>query len=373
VRVLITGGAGFIGSHTADALLAGGHEVLVFDSLEPQVHGPERQWPAYLHGSVERVRGDVRDRTSLAQALSATDAVFHLAAATGVGQSMYQIGRYFEANVQGTANLLDILAHEPHRVRKLVTASSRAIYGEGMYWCLRCGEVAPDQRSPAKLAAKDWDVACPHCAGPTTPMATPESKGPKPASMYAISKLTQEQMCLCFGQAYGLPVVALRYFNVYGTRQSLSNPYTGIITAFLSRLFNGKAPAVYEDGLMTRDLVHVSDVVRANLLALTRDGADGQAINVGTGIGTSIGALARLLCDLVRPDVDPEVAGLARVGDIRHCTADVEAARRRLGYEPHVTLQQGLLEVVEGAKGQGALEDSSEIARRELAESGLLR
>lgn len=191
--------------------------------------------------------------------------------------------------------------------------------------------------------------------------------------MYAISKLTQEQMCLCFGEAYDLPVVALRYFNAYGPRQSFTNPYTGIITVFLSRLFNGRAPEVYEDGRMTRDFVHVSDVVHANLLAMEREGADGQVINIGTGIATSIHTLAELLCEMVSPDLRPQVIGVARVGDIRHCTADLGLTKARLGYEPRVFLEQGLRSVIQDAQQQKKIEDTSAIARQELTKSGLLR
>jgi len=373
MRVLITGGAGFIGSHTADLLLDGGHEVRVFDNLDPQIHGSGRQWPTWMDKSVETIFGDMRDKTALVRALTNIEVVFHLAAATGVGQSMYQISKYFEVNVQGTAYLLDILANEPHQVRKLILASSRAIYGEGAYRCQHCGIVSPDQRPAAQIDTKQWEVTCPHCSSPVTPSPTPESKMPKPASMYAISKLTQEQMCLCFGEAYDLPVVALRYFNVYGPRQSFTNPYTGIITVFLSRLFNGRAPEVYEDGQMTRDFVHVSDVVRANLLAMEREGADGQVINIGTGIATSIHTLAELLCEMVSPDLRPQVIGVARVGDIRHCTADLGLTKARLGYEPRVFLEQGLRSVIQDAQQQKKIEDTSAIARQELTKSGLLR
>jgi dTDP-L-rhamnose 4-epimerase len=373
MQVLVTGGAGFIGSHTADALLEAGHEVRVFDNLESQVHGPERQWPAYLNEHVERIQGDMRDRVELTRALSRIDVVFHLAAATGVGQSMYQIGKYFDVNVQGTANLLDYLASKSHRVKKVIVASSRAIYGEGAYSCQHCGIVNPDQRTATQIDLKQWELTCPYCSSPVTPIPTPESTPPKPASIYAITKLTQEMMCLCFGQAYGLPVVALRYFNVYGPRQSFSNPYTGIITTFLSRLFNGKAPEVYEDGQMKRDFVHVSDVVRANLLAIESTEADGHAINVGAGIDFNINNLAQLLCEMISSRLKPQVVGIARLGDIRHCTADLQMAKKMLGYEPRTLLQDGLQSVIEYAKQQTKIDDHSAVALRELAESGLLR
>jgi dTDP-L-rhamnose 4-epimerase len=373
MHILITGGAGFIGSHTADALLAAGHHVSVFDNLEPQVHDHRGHWPAYLDVRVAKHRGDVRDKEALAQALVGMDLVFHLAAATGIGQSMYQISKYFEVNVQGTANLLDILANESHQVRRLILASSRAVYGEGAYLCESCGLIEPDQRPPAQLDAKQWDLTCPHCRSSVRPIPTPESKTPKPASMYAITKFAQEQMCLCFGEAYDVPVVVLRYFNVYGPRQSFSNPYAGIITLFLSQLLNGKSPEVYEEGQMTRDFVHVSDVVRANLLAMNRDEISGKVFNVGVGIGTNILTLAELLCAMVSPDLAPEVVGIARVGDIRHCTADLGLAKARLGYEPIFLLQQGLRSVIQDAHQQDIINDTSAIARRELAQSWLLR
>ena len=372
MRVLITGGAGFIGSHLSDALLNNGHEVRVIDNLDPQIHGSARQWPIWMDKSVETIFGDVRDRAALVRALTNIEVVFHLAAATGVGQSMYQISKYFEVNVQGTAHLLDILAKKSHKVRKLILASSRAVYGEGNYLCQHCGLVAPNQRPLTQIDAKQWEVTCPHCTSPLRPIPTPESKIPKPASMYAITKFTQEQMCKCFGETYDLPVVVLRYFNVYGPRQSFTNPYTGIITVFLSRLFNGRAPEVYEDGQMTRDFVHVSDVVQANLLAMERESAESPVINVGSGVSTSIHNLAELLCKMIVPSLRPKVIGIARVGDIRHCTADLDLASIYLGYKPRVTLQHGLRSVIDDAKLR-RVEDFSAVARRELEDSDLLR
>ena len=378
--VLVTGGAGFIGSHLVDALLARDHTVRVFDNLEPQVHGPlaeQGRWPAYANAGAQYILGDVRDRDALAQALEGIDVVYHLAAATGVGQSMYRIAQYVEVNVQGTANLLDALANARNRPRRVVLASSRAIYGEGAYRCASCGIVHPPVRSPAQLDAGQWEPPCPRCGGPIAAVPTPESLPPDPGSIYGVTKLAQEQLCLCTGRAYGLGVTALRFFNVYGPRQSRSNPYTGILTAFLGRLAAGEAPEVYEDGLMTRDFVHVSDIVRALIAAAGPGPETVGAFNIGSGRAASILELAGLLCRSREPAVRPHVSGAARVGDIRHCTADNGAAQSALGYAPVVGLAAGLaaLAALASPTAPGAGHPAADLmgARRELAQAGLLR
>lgn len=385
--VLVTGGAGFIGSHLVDALVARGHAVRVFDNLEPQVHGPlaeQGRWPAYANPGAEYILGDVRDRDALGRALAGVEAVCHLAAGTGVGQSMYQISKYVEVNVQGTANLLDALANgaggpRPHSVRTLILASSRAVYGEGAYRCAACGLVHPPVRNPAQLDrahfdaahsnAAQWEPPCPHCGGPLAPALTPESLPPDPGSIYGVTKLAQEQLCLTAGRAYGLGVTSLRFFNVYGPRQSRSNPYTGIFTAFLGRLAAGAAPEVYEDGLMTRDFVHVSDVVQALLLALAAPGAAGRPYNVGSGRAAAILDVARLLCD--DTGLAPRISGAARVGDIRHCTADNAAAAAAFGYAPQMDLAAGLAALAADRHAHPAADLTT--AARELAQAGLLR
>ena len=375
--VLVTGGAGFIGSHLVDALVARGHAVRVFDSLEPQVHGPlatQGRWPAYANPGAEYLLGDVRDRDALARALAGVEAVCHLAAGTGVGQSMYQISKYVEVNVQGTANLLDALANGSHRVRRLILASSRAIYGEGAYRCAGCGLVHPPVRTPAQLDAAHpdaarWEPPCPRCGGPVAAIPTPETLAPDPGSIYGVTKLAQEQLCLVAGRAYGLGVTSLRFFNVYDPRQSRSNPYTGIFTAFLGRLAAGAAPEVYEDGLMTRDFVHVSDVVQALLLALAAPGAAGRPYNVGSGRAASILDVARLLCD--GSGLAPRISGAARVGDIRHCTADNAAAAAAFGYAPQMDLAAGLATLAADRHAHPAADLTA--AARELAQAGLLR
>src|SRR5216683_7748907 len=282
--VLVTGGAGFIGSHLVDALVERGHKVRVLDKLVGQVHGSSP--PRYLHPEVAFVRGDVCDASLLREVLEGIDVVYHEAAEVGVGQSMYEMRRYVEANDMGTATLLEAIAGQG-KLRKLVVASSMSIYGEGAYACPKCGIVHPLLRPTSQLQARRWEVECPRCAAPISPAPTPEDKPLFPTSVYAITKQDQEQLCLVVGRAYGIPTVALRYFNVYGARQALSNPYTGVCAIFSARLLNDQPPLLFEDGKQTRDFVHVSDIVQANLLALETDHADFQAVNIGTGVATS--------------------------------------------------------------------------------------
>jgi dTDP-L-rhamnose 4-epimerase len=370
--VLITGGAGFIGSHLAELLISAGHRVRILDNLDPQVHGPAGAWPVYLPAEVERMRGDVRERAALAQAVQDVQAVFHLAAATGVGQSMVQVGRYFEVNVQATALLMELLVSQPHSVRRVILASSRAVYGEGAYLCPACGAVEAGLRPVEQLACGQWEPVCPACGGALQALPTPESKPARPGSVYAITKLTQEQTCLTLGQAYGLETVALRFFNVYGPRQALSNPYTGILTTFLTRLLNGKAPEVYEDGGMTRDFVYVGDVARACLTALEHPELAGKVLNVGSGQAVSILEAARRLRVITAPQAPaPVVTGFARAGDVRHCTADTRLAAA-YGITAQVSLDEGLRRLVADARAGELPPDRSEAARRELEQAGLL-
>jgi len=265
-RILITGGAGFVGSHLADALLERGHEVRLFDSLREQVHGGKQ--PSYLNREAQLIVGNVEDRDAVHEAVEGMDVVFHLAAAVGVGQSMYEISKYIRANTLGTANLLQALLKNVNRIEKLVVASSMSIYGEGKYLCAGCGEVDPAPRSAQQLAEKDWEVHCPQCSAALAPIPTPESKPLQCSSFYALSKKDQEEMCLLFGRTYGVPVVALRYFNIYGPRQALANPYTGVAAIFASRMLDGQSPLVFEDGAQMRDFVSVHDVVAATVLAM---------------------------------------------------------------------------------------------------------
>ena len=368
-RVLITGGAGFVGSHLADELIAHGYQVRVLDALAAQVHGDDAQWPAYLSDEVERMQGDVRDADAVRAALEGVDRVFHLAAAVGVGQSMYEIEHYTDVNNRGTAVLLEALSRSP--VKKLVVASSMSVYGEGLYADASGRAVAPPERDPDALRRGDWELRA-H-GEPLTPVHTHEDKPPMPTSVYALSKLDQERLCLIVGQAYGIPATALRFFNIYGTRQALSNPYTGVLAIFASRYMNGKPPRIFEDGNQRRDFVHVSDIARACRLALESDAATGRAINVGSGVSVSIAEVAHAMAKALDvDDLPPEITGQFRVGDIRHCFADIALARELLGYAPRVTLEQGLAELVEWMQDQQAV-DRVDVAAAELASRGLQR
>jgi dTDP-L-rhamnose 4-epimerase len=366
--VLITGGAGFIGSHVADALLAGGHSVRALDNLSPQVHGPERRRPDYLDPRVELLMGDVQDAASVRRALAGVDVVIHLAAAVGVGQSMYQIAHYTATNNLGTAVLLEALSERP--VGRLVVASSMSVYGEGLYRTRDGRPCVAEERSLEQLRRARWEPRGPG-GEPLVPAPTPESKPPALASVYALSKYDQERMCLIVGRAYGIPTTALRLFNVYGVRQALGNPYTGVLAIFASRLLNGNRPTVYEDGLQRRDFVSVLDVAHAFQLAIERPESDGMVLNVGSGRSYSIQEIGeRVAAATGRPELSPTVTGKYRVGDIRHCFADISLAERVLGYAPAVTLERGLAELADWLQHQEA-DDRAEEAGAELAARGL--
>jgi len=370
-NVLVTGGAGFIGSHLVDALVANGHRVRALDALVPQVHGSDAK-PLYLDPTVEFVQADVCDRAVVDKALDDIEVVFHEAAEVGVGQSMYEIERYVRANDLGTAVVLEaILARQP-QIKKLVVASSMSIYGEGAYQCEACGVVYPQLRPSEQLLDRRWELECSSCGKALKPIGTSEEKPLFPTSVYAVTKQDQEQFCLAVGRSYKIPTVALRYFNVYGTRQALSNTYTGVCAIFSARLLNGNRPMIFEDGEQTRDFVHVSDIVQANLLALETDRADYQAVNVGTGVATSVGTVCRLLADGLRVDLKPEIVGRYREGDIRHCVSDISRARKLLGYEPSVSLEQGIPELLSWVRAQAA-QDQVESATAELESRQLVR
>ena len=366
MHILITGGAGFIGSHLADHLLERGHQVRALDNLSPQVHGRVER-PAYLNDDVDLVRGDVRDREAVRRALTGIDAVFHLASAVGVGQSMYEIEHYTSTNNVGTAVLLEALVEHP--VERLVVASSMSLYGEGMYR-RSDGELMHGEERPLdQLRRGAWELFD-ETGGELTPVPTSEDKRPSLSSVYALSKFDQERMCLMIGRAYRIPTVALRFFNVFGTRQALSNPYTGVLAIFASRLMNGNAPLIFEDGRQLRDFVSVYDIVQACRLALEVPEAQGQAFNIGSGRAVTVSDVAALVRGILGKHIDPDVTGKYRVGDIRHCFADISRARAVLGYEPRVSLEDGLVELADWLHEQAA-EDRVTEASRELSTRGL--
>jgi len=370
-NVLVTGGAGFIGSHLVDALVDQGHRVRVLDALVSQVHGEEAA-PRYVNPEAEFVRGDVCDREAVGAALEGIDVVFHEAAEVGVGQSMYEIERYVRANDLGTAVVLEaVLARRP-QIKKLVVASSMSIYGEGAYTCSEHGSLAPQLRPTEQLRDRRWEVECPTCGKDLAAAPTSETKPLFPTSVYAVTKQDQEQFCLAVGRSYSIPTVALRYFNVYGTRQALSNPYTGVCAIFSARLLNGNRPLIFEDGEQTRDFVHVSDIVQANLLALVTNRADYQAINVGTGRPKSVRTVCDLLAKGLGLDIQREIVGKYREGDIRHCVADISKAKALLDYEPRVSLEQGIPELLSWVRAQAA-QDQVESATAELESRQLVR
>jgi dTDP-L-rhamnose 4-epimerase len=321
---------------------------------------------------VEVIRADVRDRAAVERALDGVEVVFHEAAEVGVGQSMEEVARYVGSNTVATTVLLEALAERRAQIRKLVVPSSVSVYGEGAYRCPHCGPVRAEPRTPARLAVREWEPICPRCGDSLSAAPTPETHPLDPASVYAITKQDQEQLCLVVGRAYGIPTVALRYFNVYGPRQALSNPYTGVAAIFSGRLLNKQAPVIFEDGEQTRDFTHVNDIVQANMLALESEAANFQTVNVGTGVATSVRRMAELLASGLGIDIQPEIVGRYREGDIRHCVADISRARTLLGYAPSVRLEEGIPQLLAWVQEQQA-SDAVAKATAELQARGLVR
>lgn len=367
-NILITGGAGFVGSHLADELLLHGYRVRALDNLSSQVHGRDNKKPEYLSPEVELVTGDIRDARAVGNALKGIDAVFHLAASVGVGQSMYEIAQYTSTNTLGTAVLLEAIAERP--VEKLIVASSMSLYGEGMYRTTSGQIREGHQRTIEQLRLGEWELLD-EDGSRLTPIPTPEAKQPDIASIYALSKYDQERMCLMIGRAYDTCVVGLRFFNIYGSRQSLSNPYTGVLAIFASRLLNDKPPVIFEDGCQLRDFVSVHDVKRACRLALEQPAASGKVFNIGSGHSYRVRDIAAQMAEtLGKESVEPQVMGQYRVGDIRHCFADVTLARDVLGYQPRVALEEGMTELASWLEGQTAMDRVAE-ACAELSTRGL--
>src|SRR3989344_5344509 len=364
-KILVTGGLGFIGSHLVDRLVSLGHDVRVLDNLEQQVH--HGNMPAHASKEADIIIGDIRDEETVKNALEDVEVVFHEAAAVGVGQSMYQITKYVDVNTLGTAKLLDAIVNGKYGVRKMIVASSMSIYGEGLYKCGNCGPVTA-VRNAEDLKKHKWEPFC-SCGRLVEPLPTPETKKLDSESVYAISKKDQEELFLSVGKAYGIPAVALRYFNVYGPRQSLNNPYTGVCAIFSSMLKNNNSPVIFEDGQQTRDFVSVHDIVSANILAMDSKKADYDVFNVGNGHPVSILQIAETLAKLYNVRTSPSIKNTFRKGDIRHCYADISKIRK-IGFEPSMKFGDGMKELVAWAKNENAV-DASESAMMELKAKGL--
>lgn len=369
MNILITGGLGFIGTNLALSLRREGkHAVRLFDNLSPQIHGviPVVGSAVLSDPGIEIIRGDVRDQDALAGALRNVDAIIHLAAETGTAQSMYQIAHYNAVNSQATAQMLDFLANNAHSVKKIVLATSRSIYGEGAYHCPVHGQVYPGARSALQLQESLWDPLCPVCEGKISAIPTPESARPSPASIYAATKYAQEDLIRIAGNSLGIGTAILRFQNVYGAGQSLNNPYTGILSIFSTRIRRSMPLPIFEDGAESRDFVHVNDVVQALMLALENDAANGRTFNVGVGEPTSVMQIANLLVDALGGSVRPHVTGQYRLGDIRHCYADLTQIKTQLNFVPAMSLKQGIAEFASWVLSQPLPEDGLDKANDEL-------
>ena len=350
MKILVTGGAGFIGSYLVDSLIQKGHSVRIYDNLEPQVH--QGKTPSYLNPKAEFIKADICDDLSLDKALSDIDIVYHEAAMVGVGQSMYQPARYTKTNTYGTSVLLDLVVnkHKDH-IKKMIVAASMSEYGEGLYTCPTHGEIKPNLRQEKDMTKGIWEPLCPQCQQPLNAKGTTETTQLACNSVYAYNKKDQEDLFMVIGRAYGIPTVAFRYFNVFGPRQSLSNPYTGVAAIFISRIKAGNNPVVFEDGLQSRDFVSVHDIVQANILALDNPKADFQVFNVGSGQPTAIATIGQVLIDLLNSPVKLDITNQFRKGDIRHCFADIGKIKSYLGFQPQTTLSDGLAELIDWSHG----------------------
>ena len=368
-NVLVTGGAGFIGSYVCESLLNRGYDVVVLDNLDSQVHGKSQKWPEYLPHQVKRIKGDIRDRSVVKNALNGCRYVIHLAAAVGVGQSMYKIQHYVSVNVLGTSILLEEIVNRKDQIKKLVVASSMSVYGEGAYSNSRNEKTFPKLRDLGQMKAKRWEFSGSN-SEELIPVPTDENKPLCPSSVYAISKRDQEEMCLCVGKAYDIPTVAMRMFNVYGPRQALSNPYTGVVAIFCSQLIRGKQPTIYEDGQQRRDFVHVEDVAHTYLRVLESSAVDGMAVNVGSGRSISVNEIAETLMRVLDVDIAPIVTGNYREGDIRHCFADISLIKNKLNFNPNNDFKRGITGLVDWLKKQqvsnNGLDSNAELKKRGL-------
>jgi dTDP-L-rhamnose 4-epimerase len=376
-RVLITGGAGFIGSHIALKLIEKGYDVTVLDSLLEQIHGtdPARTSPLYcsIKDKVRFIKGDICNKALLEQALEDVNYVIHLAAETGTGQSMYEIKRYIDVNIGGTALLLDILTNTKNHVKRVVVAESRAIYGEGKYHCEKCGDVYPTERKDEDMAKGDFECHCPRCGGKVKLVATTEDSAIHPSSVYGIGKQVQGQLVHLICKNIGVESVSYRYQNVYGPGQSLTNPYTGILSIFSTRIKNHKEINIFEDGLESRDFVYIDDVVNATIAGMEVREANGHVFNIGTGIATDVLTVAKTLCKHYGIEVPLNVSGSYRLGDIRHNYADITLAKKILGFEPKWTFDHGIKQFTECVNQQELQKDNYEASLEEMKQKGLFK
>lgn len=377
MRVLITGGAGFIGSHIALKLIDKGYEVTVLDNLLEQIHGanPDKTSPLYnsIKEKVRFIKADVCDIEALEEGLKDADYVIHLAAETGTGQSMYEIKRYVDVNIGGTALLLNLLTNIKNQVKRVIVAESRAIYGEGKYHCVQCGDVYPTERKDDDLAKGDFECHCPKCGGEVSPVATTEDSAIHPSSVYGIGKQVQGQLVHLICKNIGIESVSYRYQNVYGPGQSLTNPYTGILSIFSTRIKNHKEIIIFEDGKETRDFVYIDDVVDATIAGMEVPEANGHVFNVGTGIAIDVLTVAQILCKHYGIEVPLKVSGNYRLGDIRHNYADIILAKRVLGFTPIVSFDEGIRRFTNWVNQQELLTDNYEASLEEMKQKGLFK
>lgn len=370
-KVLVTGGAGFIGSHLVDKLINEGLKVVVLDNLLPQIH-TDGKLPNYFNKQAEFIHGDVQNPTDWKKALTGVDAVFHYAAAVGVGQSMYEIAHYVKTNSYGTSLLLDYLINQKHHIQKVVIAASMSSYGEGAYICERCGRVRPGLRPDSQLAKKDWEPHCPNCGSYPKMTPTNENDYTEANSIYAISKKNQEDMILNICSTYEIPAVAFRFFNAYGPRQSISNPYNGVAAIFISQLKNNAQPIIFEDGNQTRDFVSVYDIAEVNFQVLNTNKCDYQFFNIGSGKPLKINEVALKIAHLMEKDISPNITNNFRKKDVRHCYADIQKIKKYLNWKPKINFDEGIKTVIEWSKNEKAI-NLTPLATQKLKEKGLIK
>ena len=373
-NILITGGSGFIGSRLCEKLYDRGYNITILDNLSEQIHGTkESSLFKKIKGKCTFIKGDVRNKEDWKKALRGQDVIVHLAAETGTGQSMYEIEKYNDVNIMGTAHLLEILANTEHSVKKIIIGSSRAIYGEGKYNCTIHGDQYPLQRKEIDMERAEFNPKCKISNIELNLLATDERSKIHPSSIYGINKQQQEQMVMLIGDSLGIPSVAFRYQNVYGPGQSLSNPYTGILSIFSTRILNGNNLDIYEDGLESRDFVFIDDVIDATILGIEKKEANGEVFNIGSGVATSVLEVANSLKKLYNSEISISISGKYRLGDIRHNYADLNKAKNILGFIPKYNFQKGILKFVSWVKSQELMEDKYEKSLQELKDKGLIK